>query len=83
MVKCPTCGRPLPYINSGHELAHTMRDRGVGCYQGQDSQYYLERGFGEVKRAAIDEALKAKLIAPKWDDAPHLQYWRALPVATQ
>ena len=80
-ITCPGCGRPLPYETSGHELARRMRAQGIGCYQGQDGQYYLERGYGEVSRSAIDEAIQAGLIGPRWDDAPHLQYWKALPVS--
>lgn len=77
MTSCPTCGRPLPYVGAGEHLYRIMLRDGVGCYQGQDRLYYLERGLGEVSRAAIDEALAAGLIGPRWDDAPHLEYWKA------
>ena len=82
MLKCPTCGHPLPApptVGSGGDLANRMRSGGTACYQGRDGLYYLERGGGQVSRAAIDDALKKKLIVPRWDDAPDLQYWRAAP----
>lgn len=82
MAVCPTCKRPMPYFGTGEILAHQMRTEGVGCYQGQDSLYYLERGYGEVSRKAIDDALAKGLIGPRWDDAPHLEYWKALPQQT-
>jgi hypothetical protein len=53
-----------------------MQSHGVGCYQGQDHLYYLERGIGEVARTAIDDALAKGLIVPRWDDAAHLEYWK-------
>jgi hypothetical protein len=79
---CPTCKLPMPYFWTGELLTHQMRAEGVGCYQGQDGLYYLERGYGEVSRKAIDYALAKGLIGPHWDDAPHLEYWKALPQQT-
>jgi hypothetical protein len=67
----------MPYVGTGETLAHLMRLNGVGCYQGQDHLYYLERGIGEVSRKAIDDALARGLILPKWADSPQLEYWRA------
>lgn len=66
----------MPYVEDGEDLAARMR-QGVGCYQGRDRLYYLERGGGEVARMAIDDALSKGLIVPRWDEAPHLEYWRA------
>ena len=74
MATCPTCERP-PVIRDPSALASKMAG-GLDCYQGTDRHYYLTRGGGEVLREAIDAALRHGLIKPKWDDAPHLEYWR-------
>lgn len=79
MAKCPTCGGPMPSITSGETLAGRMRELNIGLYQGQDHQYYLERGYGQIQRATIDDALSRGLIVPRWEDAPHLEYWKAAP----
>lgn len=71
---CPTCLQPIP--ESGESLRARM-SMGRDCYQGRDGHYYLTRGGGEVSRAAINDALSKGLICPKWDDASHLEYWRA------
>lgn len=75
-MKCPTCGQNLTRFEGGEELARRMSAGNLGCYQGQDGNYYLERGAGEVNRYAIDDAIGKGLIVPRWDDAPHLAYWR-------
>lgn len=76
MENCPMCGHPLARIMTAEQLLGPMR-AGLDCYQGQDRNYYLTRGGGRVSRTAINDALAKGLIVPKWDDAPHLEYWRA------
>lgn len=76
MKRCPHCGQPLPL--TGEELAARMAG-GLDCYEAADGGYFLTQGGGKVSRAAIDDALAKGLIVPKWDDSPHLAYWRFAP----
>jgi len=76
-MNCPTCGQKLNTIRIAADLVHRMKENNVGCYMGQDRNYYLERGLGQVDRNAIDQALAVGAIKPRWDDAPQLEYWKA------
>lgn len=75
---CPTCGRPMPYINDGRALYERMRAGNLDCYLGASGGYYLTHAGIEVSRAAVDNALALGLIQPKWDDHPHLEFWSAV-----
>ena len=74
---CPTCGHEISVINDAETLASTMRERQMDCYEGRDGRFYLSRGGGPVSRVAINQALHAGWIKPKWDERPDLPYWRA------
>ena len=79
MSKCPTCGqeRPRRMFETGTALARAMRDGNHDCYLGQNGGYHLSQGAGHTTRTAIDEAVTAGLIIPKWNERPDLEYWKS------
>lgn len=62
-------------ITHGAQLAAKMRLHG-NCYLGQDGNFYIEYGGGRVTREAVQAALDARMIEPRWPDKPELQYYK-------
>jgi len=65
-------------VASGAQLVQRMQDHRPprDVYLTNTGHYALLYGGGRVQRKAIEEALQAGWIKPKWDDRPDLEYWR-------
>lgn len=63
--------------STAEELVSVMREHWPtrDVYLGASGGYFMSHGGGPVERRAIDAALTAGWIKPKWPDRPDLEYW--------
>lgn len=74
MTVCPTCGQPIRarLLTSQEQILSILRDNRNGrardIYQGQDGNWYITHGGGQVDAATLDRMVKSGSLVRTYDE---------------